>query len=74
MNILIDRFDGLMLYYGNDTTNGIMKFYDGTSHNGTVIESYGNQLLLQFRSNYQNQFKGFSLTYRSGKVKEKMIE
>ena len=66
--ILLDRLDGLIIHYGNDTTSGIMTTLDGTGYNGNTIESYGNLMFLRFLTSRNNEAKGFNLTYRSGKL------
>ena len=68
LHILLDRDDGLILHYGNDSTSGIMTTIDGTGHNGNTFESYGNLLFFRFLSGRNNEAKGFNLTYRSGKI------
>ena len=66
--ILLDRYDGFVIHYGNDTTSGVMTNIDGTGYDGTTFESYGNIMFLRFLSNRNNEAKGFNLTYRSGKL------
>ena len=77
LHILLDRDDGLILHYGNDSTSGIMTTIDGTGHNGNTFESYGNLLFFRFLSVVILLFESSPFSGRShafeGKCKSRFL-
>ena len=64
-----NRFDYLEVYSGNSTEVGVQRRFSGPEKPGTFVESYGNQMLVVFKSDRDGVFfKGFNITYRSGKL------